>query len=175
MATSIISISSDSSEESVGTSIARVILFGTIPTTVPATAPTIDLPVIHDDTSLISTHTPTISPIVPTIPPIAPTIQTPYEVTVSRWRSRVAARSSPPSPPIRQILPAPHGLHRRSAVLVLLGQLIHVGQPYRTQPNKVLQMLTARKWVGPLPNHRLALRYSANYSSSNHFTSDDSS
>ncbi|GKB52734.1 hypothetical protein Tco_0903487 [Tanacetum coccineum] len=75
MANSVISISLDSSEESMGTSTARVILFGTIPTTVPATAPTVDLPVIHDDTPLIPTDTPTISPIVPTIPPIAPTIQ----------------------------------------------------------------------------------------------------
>ncbi|GKC35762.1 putative reverse transcriptase domain-containing protein [Tanacetum coccineum] len=36
-------------------------------------------------------------------------------------------------------------------------------------------MLTARKRVGPLPTHQLALRYSADYSSSNQFTSDDSS
>ncbi|GJS72875.1 reverse transcriptase domain-containing protein [Tanacetum coccineum] len=42
-----------------------------IPTTIPSTVPTTDLPVIYDDTPLI----PTISPIVPTIPPIAPTIQ----------------------------------------------------------------------------------------------------
>ncbi|GKA53474.1 hypothetical protein Tco_0746789, partial [Tanacetum coccineum] len=35
-------------------------------------------------------------------------------------------------------------------------------------------MLTARKRVGPLPTHRLALRYSADYSSSDHFTSNDS-
>ncbi|GKG47120.1 hypothetical protein Tco_0504317, partial [Tanacetum coccineum] len=102
---------------------ARVILFGTILTTVVATVPTTDLPIIHEDTSLIPTDTPTISPIVPTIPPIAPTIQCislfictdssdndtyerpplqdPYEVTVARWRSRVAVRSSPPSTPIR--------------------------------------------------------------------------
>nr|GEZ47842.1 hypothetical protein [Tanacetum cinerariifolium] len=39
---SVISISSDSSEENVGTSTARVILFGTIPTTIPSTVPTID-------------------------------------------------------------------------------------------------------------------------------------
>ncbi|GJU73998.1 putative reverse transcriptase domain-containing protein [Tanacetum coccineum] len=58
-----------------GTSTARVILFGMIPTTFPATTPTADLPVIHDDTPLIPTDTPTISPIIPTIPPIAPTIQ----------------------------------------------------------------------------------------------------
>nr|GEY08179.1 reverse transcriptase domain-containing protein [Tanacetum cinerariifolium] len=73
MAFSVISISSDSIEESVGTSTARVILFGMILTTVPATAPIVALPVIHDDTSRIPTDTPTISPIVPAIPPIAPT------------------------------------------------------------------------------------------------------
>nr|GEY39047.1 putative reverse transcriptase domain-containing protein [Tanacetum cinerariifolium] len=83
--------------------------------------------------------------------------------------------SSPPSPPIRQILPAPPGLPRRPVVLVLLGQPILVGRPYCTQPNGVLKMLTAKKRVGPLPTHRLALRYIANYSSSSHFTSDDSS
>ncbi|GJU59635.1 hypothetical protein Tco_1237401 [Tanacetum coccineum] len=68
MAISVILISLDSSEESVGTSTARVILFGTIPTTIPATAPTADLPIIYDDASLIPTKT-------PTIPPLAPTIQ----------------------------------------------------------------------------------------------------
>ncbi|GKC49692.1 hypothetical protein Tco_1072437, partial [Tanacetum coccineum] len=72
MAFSVISISSDSSEESVGTSTAQVILFGKIPTTIPSTAPTTNLPVIHDDTPLIPIDTPTISP---TIPSIAPTIQ----------------------------------------------------------------------------------------------------
>ncbi|GJU57898.1 reverse transcriptase zinc-binding domain-containing protein [Tanacetum coccineum] len=46
-----------------------------IPTTIPPTTPTIDLPVTHDDTPLIPTDTPTISPIVPTILLIAPTIQ----------------------------------------------------------------------------------------------------
>ncbi|GJS11984.1 putative reverse transcriptase domain-containing protein [Tanacetum coccineum] len=167
MAFFVISISSDSSGESVGTSTARVILFGMIPTTVPATAPTTDLPVIHDDTPLIPTDIPTISPIVPTIPPIAPTIQhtspfvytdssdsdtserppsqDPYEVTVARGRSRVVAHSSLPLPSVCQI------------------------------PNGVLKMLNARNRVGPLPTHRLALRYSADYSSSDHFTSNDSS
>ncbi|GJR81571.1 hypothetical protein Tco_0152356 [Tanacetum coccineum] len=104
-----------------------------------------------------------------------PPSQDPHEVTVAQWRSRVAARSSPPSPPIRQILPAPSTLPCRPAVLILPGQPILVGRPYCTQPNGVLQMLTARKRVGPLPTHRLALRYSADYSSSDHFTADDSS
>ncbi|GJX54637.1 hypothetical protein Tco_0283006 [Tanacetum coccineum] len=50
MAFFVISISSNSLEESVGTSTVRFILFDTIPTTVPATA---NLPVIHDNTPLI--------------------------------------------------------------------------------------------------------------------------
>ncbi|GKA00343.1 hypothetical protein Tco_0672893 [Tanacetum coccineum] len=41
MAISIISVSSDSSEESMGTSTGRVILFGTIPTTIPDTTPSV--------------------------------------------------------------------------------------------------------------------------------------
>ncbi|GKB27598.1 hypothetical protein Tco_0866999 [Tanacetum coccineum] len=77
--------------------------------------------------------------------PDTPPSQDPYEIIVARWRSRVAARSSPPSPPICQILPAPPELPCRPAVLVLLGQPIPVGRPYRTQPNEVLKMLTAKK------------------------------
>ncbi|GKC27225.1 hypothetical protein Tco_1034519, partial [Tanacetum coccineum] len=68
---SVILISSDSSKESVGTSTARVILFGTIPATISPSTPTTDLLVIHDDTLL----TPFISPTIPIIPLVAPTIQ----------------------------------------------------------------------------------------------------
>nr|GEV65952.1 UBN2 domain-containing protein [Tanacetum cinerariifolium] len=96
MAFSVILILSDSSEESVGTSTARVILFDTIRTTIPSTTPTADLPVIHDDTSLIPTDTPSISPIVSTIPPIAPTIQysSPFIYTDS---SDIDIPDTPPS------------------------------------------------------------------------------
>ncbi|GJW77049.1 hypothetical protein Tco_0138731 [Tanacetum coccineum] len=149
MAFSVISISSDSSKESVGTSTAQVILFGTIPTTIP---PITDLPILYDDTLL--------TPTIPTIPPIASTIlytspfidtdssgsdtpdsppsQDPYETVVAQWRSRVATRSSPPSSPIRQILPAPPRLPCRPAVLS----------------------------VGSLPAIRLASRYLSDSSSS---------
>ncbi|GKC47133.1 putative reverse transcriptase domain-containing protein, partial [Tanacetum coccineum] len=48
-----------------------------------------------------------------------PPSQDSFEVTVARWRSRVAAHSSPP---IRQILPTPPGLPCQPAVLVLPGQ-----------------------------------------------------
>ncbi|GJY14936.1 hypothetical protein Tco_0385358 [Tanacetum coccineum] len=120
-----------------------------IPTTVPATAPIADLPVIHDDTPMIPTDTHTISAI----------DTSPAEIT----------------PSTRQILPILPGLPCRPAVLVIPGQPILVGRPYRTQPNGVHKMLTARKSVGPLPTHRLALKYSGDYSSSDHFTSDDAS
>nr|GEZ27193.1 hypothetical protein [Tanacetum cinerariifolium] len=157
MAISVLLISSDSSKESVGTSTARVILFGIIPTSILATVPMVDPPVVHDDTLLIPTETPTISPFVSTLPHTSPFLYIdsfdsdtserppsydPYEVTVARWRGRVAARSSPPSSPthdsppnLHKILPAPPGLPRRPTILVLSGQPIPVGRPYGTQLN----------------------------------------
>ncbi|GKE71322.1 hypothetical protein Tco_1529394 [Tanacetum coccineum] len=105
-----------------------------IPTTIPPTTPTVDLPVIHDDTPLIPTDTPTISPIIPTIPPVAPIIQ-----YTSPFIYAYSSDSDTPNTPLSQ-------------------------DPY--EPNRVLKMLTARKSVGSLPTHRLALRYSADYSSS---------
>ncbi|GKA76923.1 hypothetical protein Tco_0783384, partial [Tanacetum coccineum] len=55
MAISVISVSSDSSEESVGISTGRVILFGTIPTTISDTTPSMIPPSTHIDTALIPT------------------------------------------------------------------------------------------------------------------------
>ncbi|GKE38128.1 hypothetical protein Tco_1461533, partial [Tanacetum coccineum] len=165
-----------------------VILFGTIPIAIPTTVPIVDPPVVHEDTPLIPTETPTIPLVVSTLPHTSPFLYTdssdsdtlerppsqdPYEVIVAWWMSRVAAHSSPPSPPtLRQILLAPPGLPHRPAILVLPGQLIPVGRPYRTQSNGVRKMLTARKIVGSLPSHRLALRYSESRSLSDHFSSD---
>nr|GFC14325.1 hypothetical protein [Tanacetum cinerariifolium] len=57
MVTSVISISSDSSEDSMGTPAGRVILFGAIPTTIPDTTPLIAPPTT--DAPIIA---PTISP-----------------------------------------------------------------------------------------------------------------
>ncbi|GJT66369.1 putative ribonuclease H-like domain-containing protein [Tanacetum coccineum] len=64
MAIFVISVSSDSSKESVGTSVGRVILFATIPTTIPETMPIVTPPTTHVDTSLTPTENPTVSPIV---------------------------------------------------------------------------------------------------------------
>nr|GEV79453.1 ribonuclease H-like domain-containing protein [Tanacetum cinerariifolium] len=115
MAISIISVSSNSPEKSVGTSAGRVILFGTIPTTILDTTPT-----TH------SSH-------------------------------------------------ATSGALRHRVMILAPRQTIPYRQPYRYHPNGSLHMFTARKRVGPLPAHRLAVRHSVDYSSSNLFTSDDSS
>ncbi|GJZ50137.1 hypothetical protein Tco_0604327 [Tanacetum coccineum] len=64
MVISVISVSSDSLKESVGTSAGRVILFGIIPTTISDTTPTVTSPTTHVDTTLIPTEIPTVSPIV---------------------------------------------------------------------------------------------------------------
>ncbi|GKD43153.1 hypothetical protein Tco_1267798 [Tanacetum coccineum] len=62
MAISVISVSLDSSEESVGTSTGGVILFSTIPTTIPDTTPSVISPITHIDTTPIPTISPTIPP-----------------------------------------------------------------------------------------------------------------
>nr|GEY25309.1 hypothetical protein [Tanacetum cinerariifolium] len=54
------------------------------------------------------------------------------------------------------------------------GHHIPHGRPYRYHPNWPVHMMTARKTVGPVPTHRLAVRHSVDYSSLDHFTSDDS-
>nr|GFB63469.1 hypothetical protein [Tanacetum cinerariifolium] len=63
MAISVILISSDSSEDSTGTPAGRVILFGTIPTTIPDTTPliappTADTPIITPNIPLSPDYTP---------------------------------------------------------------------------------------------------------------------
>ncbi|GKF05358.1 hypothetical protein Tco_0036026, partial [Tanacetum coccineum] len=131
MAFFVISISSNSSEDCIGMSIARVILFGMIPTTIPSTTPTVNLPIIHDDTPLIPTDTLTISPVVPTIPPIAPTIQY-TSLFIYNDSSDNGTPDSPPSQDPYEILPAPPRLPRRPAILLFLGQPIPVGRPYHS-------------------------------------------
>nr|GEV12548.1 hypothetical protein [Tanacetum cinerariifolium] len=64
MAISIISVSSNSPEKSVRTSAGRVILFGTIPTTILDTTPTVTPPTTHVDTTLTPTEILIVSPIV---------------------------------------------------------------------------------------------------------------
>nr|GEW22265.1 putative reverse transcriptase domain-containing protein [Tanacetum cinerariifolium] len=114
---------------------------------------------------------------------------------LTRWRSRVALRSSSPTTSILEIphapiLPAPSAIvasssefslapvvsppkiHRRRAILIRLGEDIPIGRLYRTHPGGPCKTLTVRKSVRPLPSHRLALRYTSHHL--DHFTSGSS-
>nr|GEW82585.1 hypothetical protein [Tanacetum cinerariifolium] len=67
----VISVSSDSSEESVGTPAGRAILFNTILTTIPDTTATISPHTTHTDTTVTPTKIPTVLPtVLPTVPPM---------------------------------------------------------------------------------------------------------
>ncbi|GKF75735.1 hypothetical protein Tco_0225179 [Tanacetum coccineum] len=57
---------------SVGTPTGRVILFGTIPTTIPDTTPVITPPATQTDTPVIPTETPIIAPTIPPSPDYTP-------------------------------------------------------------------------------------------------------
>ncbi|GJU57607.1 hypothetical protein Tco_1235373 [Tanacetum coccineum] len=171
MAASAIAISSDSSDESVGSPPSRVILFGDIPTVIPSTSVVAQrlllllllfhLPscvgrtLVDSPTGLCGlvpysgsdsdspdemsspehiSPLPAISPFLCTDSSEAPDSsdgppsQDPYVATVARWRSRST-----------------------SAILVLDGEAIPFGRPYRTHLNGPRKLLTARKRVGPLP------------------------
>ncbi|GJY90200.1 hypothetical protein Tco_0505396 [Tanacetum coccineum] len=73
MAISVISVSSDSSEDSMGTPAGRVILFDTIPTTIPDTTPMITPPTTQTNTIVIPTKIPIIAPTIPPSPDYIPT------------------------------------------------------------------------------------------------------
>ncbi|GJT25149.1 putative reverse transcriptase domain-containing protein [Tanacetum coccineum] len=174
MTISVISISSDSSEDSVGTPAGRVILFGTIPTTIPDTTPVIIPPTTQTDTTVIPTETPIIAPTIPPSPDYTP---------VSPDYSSTSDSESDPSkdPSLDHIPPLPATSPFLSSdddttdsdspdtppsTTHVPGQPIPHGRPYRYHLNGPIHMMTARKRVGPLPTHRLAVRHSTDYSSS---------
>nr|GFB39567.1 hypothetical protein [Tanacetum cinerariifolium] len=128
-----------------------------IPTTVSVTTPTIDPPIIHEDTSFLPTKTPTISPITSMIPPTAPTTHYAYPFTHTN-SSDDDSPDTPPSP-IHEIPPV---------------KPITYGRPYRYHLNGPVHMMTVRKRVVLLPTHRLAVRYSVDYFSLDYFTFNDS-
>nr|GEY58132.1 hypothetical protein [Tanacetum cinerariifolium] len=72
MTISVISVSSDSSEDSAGTPARRVILFGSIPTIIPDTTLVTTPPTTQTDTTVIPTETPIIAPTIPPSPDYTP-------------------------------------------------------------------------------------------------------
>nr|GEU58464.1 putative reverse transcriptase domain-containing protein [Tanacetum cinerariifolium] len=145
-----------------GTSTGRVILFGTIPTTISDTTHIVTLPTTHVDTTLTPIEIPTISPIVPPSPDY-----TPASHDYSPASDIEFDLSEDPSPNPSRAL-------RRRVTILAPGQPIPHGRPYRYHPNGPVYMMTMMKRVGPLPTHRLAMRHSVDHSSSDLFTSNDS-
>ncbi|GKC92971.1 hypothetical protein Tco_1158413, partial [Tanacetum coccineum] len=186
MAISVILISSDSSEDSVGTPAGRVILFGTIPTTIPDTTQVIptEIPIIAPTIQPSPDYTPAspdYSPAsdsesdpsenpssdhIPPLPAISPFLSSDDDTTDSD------TLDIPPSPthgtPFTEITASTPRLPiipRRQVMILSPGQPIPHGRPYHYHLNGPVHMMTARKRVGPLPTHRLAVRHSTNYSS----------
>ncbi|GJU38839.1 hypothetical protein Tco_1191796 [Tanacetum coccineum] len=170
MAIFVISVSSDLSKESVGTSTRRVILFGTIPTTIPDTTPSVIPPSTHIDTAL----TPTSHDYTPASPDYSPASDMEFDPSEDSSSDHI-----PPLPAISPFLQTrslvASGALRRRVMVLAPGKPIPYGRPYSYHLNGPIHMMTARKRVGPLPTHRLAVRHSVDYSSSDNFSSYDSS
>ncbi|GJW47141.1 putative reverse transcriptase domain-containing protein [Tanacetum coccineum] len=171
MAALVISISLDVSVESVGSSFPRVILSGSISVEVPIT-PEVGATAVASPVGVLELDTHSSSKADPseksdTEIPERHVSPTPHDAMLTRWRSRVASRSSSPSTSTLEIPTAHIYLHH------LLFEDIPIGRLYRTHPGRPCRALTARKSVRPLPSHRLALRYTSHHL--DRFTSGSSS
>ncbi|GJZ80731.1 hypothetical protein Tco_0645725, partial [Tanacetum coccineum] len=194
MAASAITISSDSSDESVGSPPSRVILFGDIPTVIPST-------------SMVAPETSTIAPVISSAAPVVETTlvasptglcglvpylgshsDSPDEVSSPEHISPLPAISpflctdsseapdSSDGPPSQDPYVATVARWRsRSMILIRPREAIPFGRPYRTHLNWPRKLLTARKRVGPLPAHRLECRHASPCSSDHHSSSSSSS
>ncbi|GJV48054.1 putative reverse transcriptase domain-containing protein, partial [Tanacetum coccineum] len=186
MAISIISVSSDSSEDNVGTPTDTIVIPTEIPIITPTIPPSLDYtPASPDYSSASETksdlsedpssdHIPSLPATslflsltnditnsdTPDTPPL-PTHGTPFtEITSSTQRSPV--------------------IPRRRVMILAPGQPIPHGRPYCSHPNGPVHMMTVRKRVGPLPIQQLAASsdlhsYTSSDSSSRHSFSDHSS
>ncbi|GJZ56025.1 putative reverse transcriptase domain-containing protein [Tanacetum coccineum] len=188
----VILVSLDSSEDSVGTPAGRVILFDTIPTTIPDTTPVITPPTTQTDTTVIPTEIPIIAPTIPPsldYTPASPDYSPAFDMEFDSFEDPSSGHI-PPLPAISPFLSSaddttdsdtldipPSSTHGTpfTETTLLYSEPIPHGRPYRYHLNGPVHKMTARKRVGPLPTHRLAVRHSVDYTSSDHFPSNDSS
>ncbi|GKD92440.1 hypothetical protein Tco_1372277, partial [Tanacetum coccineum] len=189
-----------------GTSTGRVILFGTIATTIHDTTLSVIPPTTDIDTIPIPTVSPTIPPspdytaVSPDyspasdmefdpskdlssdhIPPLPATL--PF-LSSTDDSSDSYIPDTPPSPThgtpfiettfSTQSSPIASGALRCQVMVITPGQPIPHGRSHRYHLNGPVHMMTVRKRVGPLPTHRIAERHLVDYSSSDHFSLDDS-
>nr|GEW79880.1 putative reverse transcriptase domain-containing protein [Tanacetum cinerariifolium] len=165
-------------QESVGISTRRVILFGTIPTTNPDTTLSMILPSTYFDTPPIPIAASTIPPS-PDITP-ASSDYSPASDTKSDPSENPSPDYIPPLPATLPFLSSTDD-SSDSDIPYTPPSPTH-GTPFtettlstQRSPTASVHMMTARKRVGSLHTHRLVVRYSVDYSSSDHFSLDNSS
>ncbi|GKD22088.1 hypothetical protein Tco_1223791 [Tanacetum coccineum] len=201
MAAPVISISSDVSVESVGSSFPRVILIGSISIEIPvvpkvgAAAVASPVGVLELDTHSSSKADPSESslPLVsvaPMVSPflcsddsesdteiperhVSPTTSTPEILTAPILPIPSAIVTPSSEYPLAPVVVAPPGIRQRRTILIRPGEDISIGRLYRTHPGRPCRALTARNSVRPLPSYRVALRYTSHHL--DHFTSKSSS
>ncbi|GKC72031.1 hypothetical protein Tco_1117914, partial [Tanacetum coccineum] len=155
MAISIVLVSLDSSEDSVGTSARRVILFGMIPTIILDTTPIVTPLTAQNDIASTPTEIP--SDYIPPLPALSPFLSS------TNTSSDSVTPDTPPSPT--------HGTP--FAEITLSTQRSPAAS--RAFRHRVMILAHGQKRVGPLPTHRLAVRHPVDYSTSGYFNSDNSS
>ncbi|GJW65571.1 hypothetical protein Tco_0117455 [Tanacetum coccineum] len=182
MAALAISISSDSSNESVGSFIPWVILFGSIPSKILVVPKiSIEVPVAPEvGAAAVASRAGVLELDTHSSSESGPSEGLLPHVPIAPMRSRVASRSllpttstseipTAPIPPAPSVIvatstdiispiDAPHEIRQRRTILIRPRQDISVGRLYRTYPGGPCRALTTRKLVRTLPSHRLALR-----------------
>nr|GEV77303.1 hypothetical protein [Tanacetum cinerariifolium] len=190
MAASVISISSDVSVKSVGSSFPWVILIGFISVEVPV-APKVRAAAVASPAGVLEldTHSsPEADPSESSPPPVSVAPMVTFSVVASRSSLPTTSTQEIPTTPIllasstfvapssefplAPVVASP-GIRRRRAILIRPDEDIPIGRLYRTHTGGLCRALTARKSVRPLPSHHLALRYTSHHL--DRFTSGSSS
>ncbi|GJU69601.1 hypothetical protein Tco_1255860 [Tanacetum coccineum] len=200
----IISISSDTSEESVDSYAPRVILFGVIPAiilVIPEVPVVLADPIVTPEVGTVSILSPAgvlnlvdyspssdsdpsedSLPLVPDLPSVSPFLcsdDTEANGESEPAEQRPVSSSHDTLAPLSEFplapVVAPPGIHRRPAILVRPGEAILFGRPYCTHLNGSCKLLTARKRVRPIPARRLSWRRVSHHSSDHHSSPNSSS
>nr|GEX58721.1 putative reverse transcriptase domain-containing protein [Tanacetum cinerariifolium] len=136
-------------------------------------------PTTHVDTTLTPIEIPIVSPTISPSPYYTPASPdySPTSDTESDPFENLSPYCIPPLPATSPFLLSTDDSSDRTLLIHhhYPPMPIPYGQPYRYHPNRPLYMLIANKRVGPLPAHRLTVRHSVDYSSSDLFTFKDSS
>ncbi|GJU49610.1 putative reverse transcriptase domain-containing protein [Tanacetum coccineum] len=201
MVAPVISISSDTSEESVGSHAPRVILFGSIPAIIPV-IPKVPIvladPIVTPEVGAVSVVSPVgvlnlvdysssfdfdpsedSLPPTPDLPLVSPFLcsdDTEVDGESEHAEQRPVPSSHDTLAPLLEFplapVVSPPEIHRRSATLVRPGEAIPFGRPYRTHPNGPRKLLTAKKRVRPIPTRRLSWRRISHHSTDRHSSPD---